>query len=282
MKEIQAPWFKYHLKDQNNFTLPEAKVYRTGKNQWEDFSKWPLTENIDSVKWYLNQGFKLSLDKPTTLHGFSSYVSDPKHPVPYMEGTVPGFWQGGSLGWKADNQSVFAERDDVLTWVSEPLEKDVEISGNIRMKLFAATTGTDCDWVVKLIDVFPSDYDPKIEKTKYDMDNFEMLLADEVIRAKYRDNLKKPEPVKPNQIVEYNIDLLSKSHSFKKGHRIMIHIQSSWFPLIDMNPQQFIDIDKAKPSDYKKATQKIYHSKNNSSYIELPIIKTPHNNVYKK
>lgn len=282
LEEIQAPWFKYYLKNKGNFTLPEAKAYKTGKNQWEDFSEWPPKENVSPTKWYLQQGFELSLDKPAVSDSYSSYVSDPLNPVPYMEGTIPGFWQGGSLGWKADNQSTFTGRNDVLTWVTEPLSENVEISGNIRMKLFAATSGTDCDWVVKLIDVYPTDYDQKTEKTKYDMDDFQMLLADEVIRAKYRNDLKKPEPVPPNQIIEYGIDLLSKSHCFQKGHRIMIHIQSSWFPLIDMNPQQFIEIDKATPQDYKKAIQKIYHTKDNSSYIELPIIKTPHNKVYTK
>ncbi|QEC53634.1 CocE/NonD family hydrolase [Anseongella ginsenosidimutans] len=275
LTEIQAPWFKYHLKNEGDFSQAEATVYRTGKNQWENFSEWPQKENISPVKWYLNQGFKLSLDKPTVSNSYSSYISDPKNPVPYMEGTVPGFWQRGSLGWKADNQSVFTNRGDVLTWVSEPLTEDVDISGSIKMKLCASTSGTDCDWVVKLIDVFPSNYNPEIENTKYDMDDFQMLIADEVIRAKYRNDLSSPEPVNPNQIIEYKIDLLSKSHRFKKGHRIMIHIQSSWFPLIDMNPQKFIDIGKAKPHDYKRATQKIYHSEMNASYIELPTMKKP-------
>src|SRR5262249_46360140 len=155
----------------------------------------------------------------------------------YMEGKIPGFWEGGSLGWKADDQSAFAKRNDVLVWASKPLDKDFEISGSIKIKLFAATSGTDCDWIVKLIDVFPSDYDQVTEKTKYDMDNFQMLVADEVIRAKFYSDPKKPKAIKPNKINEYNIDLLSHSHCFKKGHRIMIHIQSSWFPLIDMNPQ---------------------------------------------
>lgn len=276
LEKIQAPWFKYHLKNRGNLILPEARVYKTGKNQWEDFNEWPPAENIGPIKWYLNQGFTLSSDPPDSPDSYSSFVSDPRNPVPYMEGTVPGFWQGGSLGWKADNQAVFTDREDVLAWATDPLEEEVEISGSIRMKLFAATSGTDCDWVVKLIDVFPSDYDPEIEKTKYDMDNFQMLVADEVIRAKYRNSLKKPEPVIPGVVTAYNIDLLSKSHCFKKGHRIMIHIQSSWFPLIDMNPQQFIDIGKATPQDYKAATQRVYHSKNNASYIELPVMSALH------
>jgi len=272
LSEIQAPWFKYHLKGEGHFNLPEARVYKTGKNIWENFQHWPPTEKTNPVRWYLDKNAELSVNKPTANDGYSSYVSDPKNPVPYMEGTIPGFWQGGSLGWKADNQARFTDRKDVLTWVSEPLSSDLDISGNIKVKLFAATTGTDCDWVVKLIDVYPDDYDQAVEKTKFDMDGFQMLLADEVIRAKYRHSLEKPEPVKPDQVTEYNLDLLSKSHSFKKGHRIMIHVQSSWFPLIDMNPQVFVDIDKANPEDYKKATQKIYHSKVNPSYLELPVV----------
>jgi putative CocE/NonD family hydrolase len=281
LKEIQAPWFRYHLKNNGTLKLPEARIFKTGKNQWEDFTEWPPKQQVASTKWYLSQGFKLSLDKPTVPGSYSRYVSDPKSPVPYMGGVIPGFWQGGSLTWKAEDQSIFPDRDDVLAWVSSPLEEDLEISGDIRVKLFAATSGTDCDWVVKLIDVFPSDYDPKIEKTKYDMNDFQMLIADEVIRARYRNSLKKPEAVQPDQIIEYEIDLLSKSHSFKKGHRIMIHMQSSWFPLIDMNPQQFVDIQKAKPQDYIKATQKIYHSGNSASYIELPVM-TPQKRVRKQ
>ncbi|HTF22034.1 MAG TPA: CocE/NonD family hydrolase [Chryseolinea sp.] len=276
LNEVQAPWFKYHLKGEGNFNLPEAKVFKTGKNIWETFQRWPPTEKMNPVRWYLGTDSKLSLDKPTADDGHSSYVSDPKNPVPYMEGTIPDFWQGGSLGWKADNQASFANRKDVLAWVSEPLSGDLDISGNIKMKLFAATTGTDCDWVVKLIDAYPTDYDQAAEKTKFDMDGFQMLLADEVIRAKYRHSLEKPEPVQANQVTEYNIDLSSKSHCFKKGHRIMIHVQSSWFPLFDMNPQVFIGIDKATPEDYQKVTQKIYYTKVNPSYLELPVVNPPH------
>ncbi|MFT4019444.1 MAG: CocE/NonD family hydrolase, partial [Agriterribacter sp.] len=220
LKEIQAPWFKYHLKNIGSFTLPEAKIFKTGINKWEDYKEWPPKESIDTIRWFLNQASKLSLSKPTTADNYSSYVSDPKNPVPYMEGKIPDFWQGGSLGWKADDQSTFSNRNDVLVWTSDPLEKDLEFSGNIKMKLFAATTGTDCDWIVKLIDVFPSDYNQETENTKYDMSNFQMLIADEVIRAKFYNRLKNPKPVKANKINEYNIDLLPHSHCFKKGHRI--------------------------------------------------------------
>lgn len=277
LEQIQAPWFRFYLKNEGEINLSEAMIYKTGANKWESFDQWPPENIIQPIKWYLSSESELTLSAPQSENSFSTYISDPTNPVPYIEGTVPGFWQGGSLGWKADDQSVFTQRNDVLVWSSSPLEEDIEITGNIILKLYASTSGTDCDWIVKLIDAYPDDYNQEQEKSKYDMDNFQMLLADEVIRAKYRYSLSQPEPVPSNEIIEYEIDLLSKSHRFKKGHRIMIHIQSSWFPLIDMNPQQFIDISSAEREDYIKTEQRIYHSLNASSYLQLPIIKNPHN-----
>lgn len=279
LNEIQTPWFRHHLKEKGDFKLPEATIFRTGQNKWEQYGAWPPKNLVYPVKWYLNKDSKLTRQLPVRKTRYKKYVSDPKNPVPYMEQPVPGFWEGGSLGWKADDQAFTGNRPDVLTWISEPLHSDLDISGNIKVKLFASTSGTDCDWVVKLIDLYPPDYEPSPSEGKFDMDNFQMLLADEVIRAKYRNNMKKPEPVPANEIIGYEIDLLSKSHRFKKGHRIMIHIQSSWFPLIDMNPQQFIEINKASPDDYQKAEQRIFYSKKFPSYIELPVMKTPHTQV---
>jgi putative CocE/NonD family hydrolase len=278
LNNIQAPWFRYYLKGEGKYNLPEATIFKTGQNRWEKYNTWPPKEVTQLVKWYLNEKSTLKLHQPGIKKQFNRYTSYPKNPVPYMAQPIPGFWEGGSLGWKADDQSFVTTRPDVLTWVSEPLTTNLDITGNIKVKLFASTSGTDCDWVVKLIDVYPPDYDPKVNNSKYDMDNFQMLIADEVIRAKYRNNLKKPEPVPANEIVEYEIDLLAKSHCFKKGHRLMVHIQSSWFPLIDINPQKFINISKAKPEDYQTAEQRIFYSKKFPSFIELPVMKTPPDN----
>jgi putative CocE/NonD family hydrolase len=188
-----------------------------------------------------------------------------------MERPIPGFWQGGSLGWKADDQSFINERSDVLTFSTDVLDNDIEIMGDVRVKLYASTSGSDCDWVVKLIDAYPEKYDSTKENSKYDMSNFQMLVADEVIRAKYRNSFEKPERVQQNKVMDYQIDLLQKSHCFKKGHRILVQVQSSWFPLIDRNPQTFIDIGKAASTDYKRAKQKVFHSATCPSYIELAV-----------
>lgn len=271
LEGVQAPWFRYHLKNEGKLDMVEASVFKTGKNSWEYYDKWPPTHKTKATKFYLNQGKRLHTIKPNFRGLYSSFNSDPSDPVPYMERPIPGFWEGGSLGWKADDQAFSGKRADVLTFSTEVLEQDIEIMGDIKVKLYAATSGSDCDWVIKLIDVYPDNYDSAKENSKYDMSNFQMLIADEVIRAKYRNSFERPERVEPNKVISYEIDLLQKSHCFKKGHRIMIHVQSSWFPLIDRNPQTFTDIGKAAATDYKKAIQKVYHSADFPSYIELPL-----------
>jgi putative CocE/NonD family hydrolase len=219
-------------------------------------------------KLYFHSKEGLSFDQPTDKRqsAFDKYVSDPDKPVPYTKRPMPGFWQGASAEWKVEDQRFVHNRPDVLSWETGPLEEDVVVSGRIVAHLFASTTGTDSDWIVKFIDVFPEDY-PDAELRGY-----QLMIADDVLRGKFRNSFEQPEPVGPNEIVEYVIDLNSRNHCFRKGHKIMVQIQSTWFPLIDRNPQKFIDIPQAKNSDYQKATQKVFRTDEYPSHIVIPVV----------
>ena len=266
---VEAPWFAYHLKDKDNLELPEALIFITGANRWERYEEWPPTYMTKDKKLYFHAKEGLSFDQPTDnrYSAFDKYVSDPEKPVPYTKRPMPGFWQGASAEWKVEDQRFVHNRPDVLSWETGPLEEDVVVSGRIVAHLFAATTGTDSDWIVKFIDVYPEDY-PDAELRGY-----QLMIADEVLRGKFRNSFEHPEPVEPNEIVEYVIDLNSRNHCFRKGHKIMVQVQSTWFPLIGRNPQKFIDIPKAKDSDYQKATQKVFRTANYPSHIVIPVVK---------
>jgi putative CocE/NonD family hydrolase len=268
-KKVEAPWFAYHLKDKGKLELPEALSFITGANRWERYEEWPPTYMTKDKKLYFHAKEELSFDQPTDnrYSAFDKYVSDPEKPVPYTKRPMPGFWQGASAEWKVEDQRFVHNRPDVLSWETEPLEEDVVVSGRIMAHLFAATTGTDSDWIVKFIDVYPEDYpDAKLR-------GYQLMIADEVLRGKFRNSFEHPEPVEPNEIVEYVIDLNSRNHCFRKGHKIMVQVQSTWFPLIGRNPQKFIDIPKAKDSDYQKATQKVFRTTNYPSHIVIPVVK---------
>ena len=267
-KNVEAPWFAYHLKDKSNLELPEALIFLTGANRWERYEEWPPTYMTKDKKLYFHAKEGLSFDQPTDKgqSAFDKYVSDPDKPVPYTKRPMPGFWQGASAEWKVEDQRFVHNRPDVLSWETGPLEKDVVVSGRIVAHLFASTTGTDSDWIVKFIDVFPEDY-PDAE-----LHGYQLMIADDVLRGKFRNSFEQPEPVGPNEIVEYVIDLNSRNHCFRKGHKIMVQVQSTWFPLIDRNPQRFIDIPQAKNSDYQKTTQKVFRTDEYPSHIVIPVV----------
>lgn len=270
-EQIQFPFFRYYLKDKGEMKLPEALAYETGSNKWRSYDHWPPKERTVEKNLYLRAGGKLSFTPPTedSRDGADSYISDPARPVPFSGETR--FTQGHL--WMVEDQRFAARRPDVLVYETEELTEDVTISGHIIAKLFASTSGTDSDFVVKLIDVYPGtapDNNPNPAGVR--MGHFQMLLSGEVFRAKYRKSYARPEPVAPNQPTPIEIDLRDKTHRFLKGHRIMVQVQSSWFPVIDRNPQVFTDIYKAKESDFKKATQKIYRSRELSSHVVVSVI----------
>jgi putative CocE/NonD family hydrolase len=208
------------------------------------------------------------------MEAFDSYVSDPDNPVPYTKRPVMGFWQGlghflqgaGRL-WKVEDQRFVHLRPDVLSWETGPLDNDLEVVGRIKAFLYASTTGTDSDWIVKLIDVYPEDYPEKPV-----MGGYQLMITDDVLRGKFRESFENPKPITPNRVTEFIIDLYSRNHCFRKGHKIMVQVQSTWFPLIDRNPQTFLDIPNAKREDYKKATQRVFYSKTFPSHIKISVI----------
>jgi uncharacterized protein len=270
-RDIQASWFTYHLKGKGDGNFAEAITFQTGANQWKTYNTWPPKEAIQK-NIYFHEGGKLSFDKPAMADNkaFDSYISDPMHPVPYRTRPIEETYGPGSrwYTWLTEDQGFVHNRPDVLSWETETLQEDITVTGNLSAKLFAATTGSDADWVVKLIDVYPEQY-PKEPR----MAGYQFMIANDVFRGRFRNSFEKPEPIVPDKVEVYNIDLHSINHVFKKGHKIMVQVQSTWFPIIDRNPQKYVpNIFEATESDFIIATQKIYRSAAFPSHIELSVM----------
>jgi putative CocE/NonD family hydrolase len=274
-KNIELPWFNYWLKDKGKLELAEATTFESGSNQWKSYDSWPPKNDVTARKLYFNAGGKLSFDPPKVTKpdsAFDAYVSDPAKPVPYRVRPIPAtFGQGSTWStWLVDDQRFVSDRPDVSVWQTAPLDDDVVIAGDVLAKLYASTTGSDADFVVKLIDVYPAKYDanPKLG-------GYQLMVSNDVFRSRFRKSFEKPEPLTPNKAEEIAVDLHTQSYRFKKGHRIMVQVQSSWFPLIDRNPQTFVpNIFEAKPSDFRAATQKIFRSPTQASFISLPVVQS--------
>lgn len=284
--EIQAPWFAYYLKGKNeppapeaipftvgssgNGKFPEAVTFQTGSNTWQTYSSWPPSGQTALKNLYFHSGGKLSFDAPADPSAFDSYVSDPAHPVPYRQRPVEATYSQGSrwYTWLTEDQRFVHNRPDVLSWETDILTEDIAVTGNLIAQLFASTSGTDSDWIVKLIDVYPENYPEDLK-----MSGYQFMIANDVFRGRFRNSFEKPEPVKPEEVNKYSIDLHAVNHVFKKGHKMMVQVQSTWFPIIDRNPQNFVpNIFEAKESDFQSATQKIYRSISGASHIQLPVV----------
>ncbi|MGJ1361303.1 CocE/NonD family hydrolase [Sphingobacterium spiritivorum] len=263
-EELELPFFEYYLKGQGNFNAAEANIFLSGSNEWKKFSSWPPKET-QQRNLYLHPNGKLSFDKVQRTDSWDEYVSDPNHPVPFQAGV----WDSRSREYMVDDQRFASTRPDVMTYQTDVLDEDITLTGPVIANLVVSTTGTDADYVVKLIDVYPED-SPNNKNTM--MAGYQMLVRGEILRGKYRNDFSKPEAFVPNQITKVNYTLPDVGHTFKKGHRIMIQIQNSWFPLADRNPQKFMNIYEAEPQDFQKATQRIFHDVHNSSYITLPVL----------
>jgi putative CocE/NonD family hydrolase len=266
--EIEFPFFDFWLKGKGDPKLPEAYVFETGTNQWRREDSWP-PKDVQPKTLYLHAGCKLSFDAPKeTGNAFDEYVSDPNKPVPYIAGQSPGMTREHMV----EDQRFAATRPDVLVYQTDELTNDVVIAGPLTPALFVSTTGTDSDWVVKLIDVYPEDFpDPDPNPTGIHMGGFEQLVRGEIFRGKFRNSFSKPEPFTPGKVEKIEYVMPDIDHSFRKGHRIMIQIQSSWFPLADRNPQKFLDINSAKTSDFVKATQRVYRSPGSASCLKVNV-----------
>jgi putative CocE/NonD family hydrolase len=272
-RNIEAPWFAYWLKNKGSLPLKEALLFQTGSDTWVQFDSWP-PRRAQTRHLYFREGGKLSFDAPSSdsAGAVDSYVSDPAHPVPYrnrpIDETYPDDHPGSWYTWLVQDQRFVDNRPDVLSWQTDELKEDVTLAGQVTAKLFASTTGSDADWIVKLIDVYPEKY-----PQDWKLSGFELMVADEVFRGRFRKSFEKPEPIVPGAITPFTIDLHTANHVFKKGHRIMVQVQSTWFPIIDRNPQKFVpNIFEAKESDYQKATQRIYRSKRYPSSVEISVL----------
>jgi putative CocE/NonD family hydrolase len=272
-REMQFPFFERHLRNGAASDLPEAWVFETGANEWRRYDTWPPKVAGDRQIYFRERG-KLAFEPPSTRaaadSGFDAYVSDPAKPVPFsME---PRTTQGHL--WMVEDQRFAAMRPDVLVYETDPLTEDITIAGPIAASLDISTTGTDGDWVVKLIDVYPGNAPDNVPNPAgVRMGGFQMLVAGEVMRAKFRDDPSKPKPLVPGEITRLEFGLHDKLHTFKKGHRIMVQVQSSWFPVIDRNPQRFVDIMRATDGDFQKATQRVWRTPQSPSHLQVKVLR---------
>ena len=264
-RNILVPFFAHYLKDMQTGERPEALTFRTGDNQWVEHKEWPPKRNVTDRRLYFQANRRLSFDTPPVAEASDSYVSDPANPVPYRPRPIQV--RSGWPVWLVEDQRFVDRRPDVLTFESETLTEDLTVSGKIIANLFASTSGTDSDWIVKVIDVYPDKFeaDPS-------MSGFQLMIAGDVFRGRYLKGFEKAEPLVAGAINHYQIGFPANDHTFKKGHRIMVQVQSTWFPVIDRNPQEFVaNIFKATESDFQPATQKIFRSGKHASYIALPV-----------
>ncbi|MGA0559928.1 CocE/NonD family hydrolase [Larkinella sp. VNQ87] len=267
-EKIELPFFNHYLKDGPDPQLAEATIFLTGANEWKQYSQWPPKESQER-NLYLHPNGKLSFEPPKeTEPVFDEYLSDPKKPVPYTNNIQ--ILRGSDFMY--EDQRFAAARPDVLVYESEPLTEDLTITGNVLANLFVATTGTDADFVVKLIDVYPdtTKLTSPIPTTK--MGGFQLMVRGEVMRAKFRNSFSKPEPLKPGEVTEVKFDMQDAAHTFKKGHKLMVQVQSSWFPLVDRNPQKFMNIYDATDADYQKATHRVYFSTKAPSHVKVRVL----------
>ncbi len=278
-QHIVFPFFEQHLKERGNAKLPEAYVFETGSNVWRQYPSWPPA-SAQKRTLYFHANHKLSFDPPSEQEqGFDEYVSDPAKPVPFVSYAALAVPQE----YMVSDQRFAAKRPDVVVYESDPLEGDVTIAGPVTPSLRVSTTGTDSDWVVKLIDVYPTDY-PEPENRQQQaftdvpppserMGGYEQLIRGEPFRGKFRNSFEHPEPFRPGEVTKVEFEMPDINHTFRRGHRIMVQVQSSWFPLVDLNPQSFVNIPEAKPSDFVKATERIYHSKQAASGVVVEVLK---------
>jgi putative CocE/NonD family hydrolase len=267
-EHIEFPFFRYYLKDQQDFELPQAYVFETGSNQWRKYDEWP-PKSAKTRSMYCAAAGTLSFDPPVAESSFDEYISDPAKPVPYISETSPTMTREHMV----EDQRFAAARPDVLVYETQPLTADVTLAGPLEPRLFVSTTGTDSDWVVKLIDVYPDTYpDPDPNPAGVRMGGYQQLVRGELMRGRYRHSYEKPEPFTPGKVDKVDYAMPDVNHTFRRGHRIMIQVQSSWFPLIDRNPQKFVDIYNAKAADFQKATQRVYRSRTAPSSVQVRVL----------
>jgi uncharacterized protein len=270
-ERVEVPFFNYYLKDKGKPDLPGAFVFETGANRWHSLESWP-PGNLQMKDLFLHASGALTWEPPAggaSGSRYREYVSDPAKPVPYSSEIVHWY----NPAFMLQDQRFAATRPDVLVYQSDPLKESVTVAGPIQASLFVSTTGTDSDWVVKVIDRFPDDTpDPAANPCEVRLGGYEMMVRGDVLRGKFRNSLAAPEPFVPGQVTGISFELQDVFHTFKEGHRILIQVQSTWFPMIDLNPQKFVDIYHAEAGDFQKANQRIYGTREFPSHVRFGVM----------
>ncbi len=268
----EIPFFNYYLKGEGSLdSMAKATVFFTGENKWHEFGVWP-PQNARLTNLYLQENNQFGFSPPATANNPDEYLSDPAKPVPYTE----GIHNNRTREYMIDDQRFTAKRTDVLVYKTDTLKEDLTIGGPITADLSVSISTTDADFVVKLIDVFPDNFeyeqDAGVQGPSYIMNGYQMLVRGDIMRGRYRNSFEKPEAFVPGKISEVKFTMNDVAHTFKKGHRIMVQIQSSWFPLVDRNPQKFVNIYTCNDQDFQKATIRIYHDAAHASFLVLPVL----------
>ena len=268
-EKIELPFFRHFLKGDTNYTATEAQVFETGTDQWRRFDAWPPKQA--ALRTLILAGRRRSRFDSTdgSADAFDEYVSDPAKPVPFTLEVTTDY----PRSYPVEDQRFAAARPDVLVYETEPLEEDLTFAGPLKATLHVSTTGTDADWVVKLVDVYAGDFpDPNPNPSRVRMGGYQQLVRGDVFRGKFRDSFEKPEPFEPGKVAEIEFTMPDVFHTFRRGHRVMVQVQSSWFPLVDRNPQTFVNIATAKPEDFRRATQRVYRAAGAASFISVQVL----------
>lgn len=268
-QDLEVKFFDYYLKDKGEGQFAEATVFLTGANEWKSFESWP-PKNTEEMIIYFQPGGGLAFRESAATNNYDEYVSDPMNPVPYREDVQ----LQRNADYMTDDQRFAARRPDVADFQTDVLTENMTLTGPLAAELYVTTTGTDADFIVKLIDVYPDMAQaPAGKKVDVPMGGYQMLVRGEVMRGRYRNSYEKPEAFEPGKITRVKFELPDVAHQFKKGHRIMVQVQNSWFPLIDRNPQKFVNIYTCDESDFQKATMRVYHDKKNASCLKVNLLK---------
>ena len=267
-EKIELPFFRHFLKGDTNYTPTEAHIFETGTHVWRKFDAWPPKQAVARTL-YLRAGGALAFSPPTEGAAFDEYVSDPAKPVPSSAEPSTTY----PRAYPIEDQRFAASRPDVLVYETEALEEDLTFAGPLHATFHVSTTGTDADWVIKLIDVYPGDYpNPVPNPANVKLGGAQQLVRGDVFRGKFRHSFEKPEPFTPGQPAKIAFAIPDVCHTFRRGHRVMIQVQSSWFPLVDRNPQTFVNIPTAQPGDFRKATQRVYRSANAATSLTVQVL----------
>lgn len=266
--KIELPFFRHFLKGDTNYDAAEAHIFETGTDVWRKFSSWPPKQAVRRTL-YFHPNQALAFEPPKEQESFDEYISDPAKPVPFTAQAVTGYPRSYPL----EDQRFVASRTDVLVYETEPLEEDLTLAGPLEANLHVSTTGTDSDWVIKLIDVYGGDHpDPDPNPANVKLGGYQQLVRGDVFRGKFRNSFEQPEAMEPGKVTKIQFTIPDVCHNFRRGHRVMIQIQSSWFPLVDRNPQTFVNIGRAKQEDFKKATQHLYRSAEQPSGLSVFVL----------